>query len=66
MKRGLTLLAIVAAPVLAAPSANRGEVRLAPGDIAMLQQRAGGAGTSGVTGIRTVILAGDPTKAEPY
>ncbi len=66
MRRALALLALAAAPALAASSTNRAEVRLAPGDIAALQQRAGGAGTSGVTGVRTVILAGDPTKAGPY
>lgn len=66
MRRAQALLAVFAAPALAAPSMNRAEVRLATSDIAALQQRAGGAGTSGVAGIRTVILAGDPTKAGPY
>jgi quercetin dioxygenase-like cupin family protein len=66
MKRALALLALVAAPALAAPSTNRAKVRLAPDDIATLQQRAGGVGTSGVAGIRTVILAGDPTEPGPY
>lgn len=60
------MLAVVAAPVLAAPSADKAEVRLTPSDIAALQQRAGGAGTSGVAGIQTFILAGDPTRPGPY
>lgn len=60
------MLAVVAAPAVATPAADKAEVRLTPGEIAALQQRAGGAGTSGVAGIHTVILAGDPTKSGPY
>jgi quercetin dioxygenase-like cupin family protein len=49
-----------------AASAQEGQVRLAPSDIQGLSQGGATAGTSGVTGIRTTVLYGDPTKAGPY
>ena len=39
---------------------NSTAVRLAPPDIARLNQGGAGAGTSGVAGIRTTVLSGDP------
>ena len=41
-------------------------LRLTPPEIAALNQGGATAGTSGVTGIRTTVLYGDPTKAGPY
>jgi quercetin dioxygenase-like cupin family protein len=41
-------------------------LRLTPPEIAALDQGGATAGTSGVTGIRTTVLYGDPTKAGPY
>ncbi len=41
-------------------------VRLSPTDVAALVEGGATAGTSGVTGIRTTVLYGDPTKAGPY
>lgn len=41
-------------------------LRLTPPEIEAMTQGGAGAGTSGVTGIRTTILYGDPTKAGPY
>jgi uncharacterized RmlC-like cupin family protein len=41
-------------------------VRLSPSDIAALSEGGATAGTSGVEGIRTTVLYGDPTKAGPY
>ncbi|WP_165190871.1 cupin domain-containing protein [Caulobacter soli] len=47
----------------AAPSA---ELRLTPAEIATLAQGGAGPGSSGVVGIQTSVLAGDPTKPGPY
>jgi hypothetical protein len=41
-------------------------IRLTPPEIDGLVQGGATAGTSGVTGIRTTILYGDPTKSGPY
>lgn len=41
-------------------------VRLSPTDVAALVEGGATAGTSGVAGIRTTVLYGDPTKAGPY
>lgn len=57
------LLAAVAFPG-AAPAQDR--LRLTPPEIAALNQGGATAGTSGVTGIRTTVLYGDPAKAGPY
>ena len=57
----LTVIA-VAGPALAQDR----PLRLTPPDIDALTKGGAGAGTSGVAGIRTTILYGDPTKAGPY
>ncbi len=41
-------------------------IRLTPSEIAGLAKGGAGAGTSGVAGIKTTILYGDPAKAGPY
>ncbi len=41
-------------------------LRLTPTEIDSRTQGGAGAGTSGVAGIRTTLLYGDPTKAGPY
>lgn len=41
-------------------------LRLTPPEIAGMAQGGATAGTSGVSGIRTTVLYGDPTKAGPY
>jgi quercetin dioxygenase-like cupin family protein len=58
-------LAVLATAMTAAdaPAAQR---RLDPKDIAALAKAGAGAGTSGVTGIQTTILSGDPAAAGPY
>ena len=43
-----------------------GEVRLTPADIGALPAGGASAGTSGVSGIETRTLSGDPTAAGPY
>lgn len=65
----MSRLAIAAAAFLlitGSASAQERQVRLTPPDIAALTQGGATAGTSGVTGIRTTVLYGDPTKAGPY
>ena len=66
----LLLLAAAVLP-LSATAQNgagqgEGQLRLAPADIAALPAIEAGAGTSGVAGIRTRILSGDPTRAGLY
>ena len=61
----LALLMLVATAV-AQPAASTGPLRLDPKDIAALSKSGAGAGTSGVAGIQTTLLAGDPTAAGPY
>ena len=50
---------------LAAPS-NAQQLRLTPDDIASRADVGAGAGTSGVSGIRSTILSGDPGEPVPY
>jgi quercetin dioxygenase-like cupin family protein len=42
------------------------QIRLTPDDIDTQAADSAGAGTSGITGIRTTVLAGDPTKVGLY
>jgi quercetin dioxygenase-like cupin family protein len=42
------------------------QVRLTPNEVDSMQAHDSGAGTSGVSGIRTAVVAGDPTQAGPY
>jgi quercetin dioxygenase-like cupin family protein len=49
-----------------AASAQEHPLRLTPPEIAELTHGGATAGTSGVVGIRTTVLYGDPTKAGPY
>jgi quercetin dioxygenase-like cupin family protein len=53
---------------LSAFSAHAAEapLRLTPAQIAALAGGGAGAGSSGVAGIQTTVLSGDPTKAGPY
>jgi len=50
----------------AAGGPKKAETRLTPSDISGIVQTGPGAGSSGVEGIRTVVLNGDPTKAGLY
>lgn len=62
-------LAITLAALLLAAggaSAQGRQVRLDPTDIQALTEGGATAGTSGVSGIRTTVLYGDPTKPGPY
>ena len=43
-----------------------GELRMTPGEVKWPAPAAGGTGTSGVAGIQTVVVKGDPTKPGLY
>ena len=68
MRARVLLLAAALLPLSAAAQsgAGQGHLRLAPADIAALPAIGAGAGTSGVAGIRTRILSGDPTRVGLY
>jgi uncharacterized RmlC-like cupin family protein len=51
-------------PALAAEHLS--PIRLSPGELAAQQKGGAGAGTSGVKGIQTIVLSGDPNAAGPY
>ena len=57
---GLLVTAAYAAPLLSA------QLRLTPSEIDSMRAHDSGAGTSGVAGIRTTVIAGDPTRDGPY
>ena len=57
---GLLFMAAYGAPL---PSP---QLRLTPSEVDSMQAHDSGAGTSGVAGIRTTVMAGDPTKDGPY
>ncbi|MFT3811315.1 MAG: cupin domain-containing protein [Micropepsaceae bacterium] len=59
-------LSLIAFALLGAANAAPGEIRLAPDDIAALTPGETGPGTSGLAGVTTTVLAGDPSKAGPY
>lgn len=61
----LVLLMLVAASVASAAT-HPDRARLDPKDIAALSKQHAGAGTSGVAGIQTTVLFGDPAIAGPY
>jgi quercetin dioxygenase-like cupin family protein len=59
-------LAILSGEMGTTTSPEPEQKRLTPADIAALPTIEAGAGTSGVSGIRTTILAGNPAAAVPY
>jgi quercetin dioxygenase-like cupin family protein len=58
---GVAALALCALAWAAGP-----EIRLTPSEMQALATHAAGTGTSGISGIVTTVLAGDPTKPGPY
>src|SRR5258706_14944943 len=65
--RHAVLAAAIAAAVLGSLAfAQDGRFTIRPGDVQWPSARAGGAGTSGASGIETVVLKGDPTKPGLY
>ena len=61
---GFVLLLLASSIASAATRVDR--LRLDPDDIAALSKNRAGAGTSGVAGIQTTRLSGDPAAAGPY
>jgi len=59
-------LAFALAVLSAASASPQDQRRLTPNEIAAMVKGGAGAGTSGVVGIRTTVLSGDPTLAGPY
>ncbi|MDB6090709.1 MAG: hypothetical protein JWN85_3493 [Gammaproteobacteria bacterium] len=57
---GLLFAAAYAAP-LSSP-----QLRVTPDEVDTMQSHHAGAGTSGIAGIRTTVVAGDPAKPGPY
>ena len=68
MKAQLICAAAVAAALCVSVTAAAAlrETRLSPADIVALAKGDAGPGTSGVSGIQTTVLDGDPTMAGPY
>jgi quercetin dioxygenase-like cupin family protein len=67
MKTRITLLSLCLLFTAAyAASVAFPQLRLTPTEIDSMPAHDSGAGTSGVAGIRTTVIAGDPTKEGPY
>ena len=64
--RCVAVCCLVVAASYAAPPASTPQIRLAPREIDAIPSHDAGAGTSGVAGIHTTLLVGDPAKAGPY
>lgn len=62
----ILLSAALTAPAASAQDGRTDRVRLTPELIEALPHAGAGAGTSGVSGMQTTILLGDPTVAGPY
>jgi quercetin dioxygenase-like cupin family protein len=60
------LVALLAVSAAAALTAQSGELRITPGEVKWPPAAAGGVGTSGVSGIQTVVIKGDPSKPGLY
>ena len=70
MKFTLKLLVLILAPLLSYDASRAQEInpgkRLTPPEIDAVAPTVAGAGTSGVSGIQTRVLKGDPTKPALY
>jgi uncharacterized RmlC-like cupin family protein len=62
----LPALLLAATAATGAQATHPTEIRLTQSEIAAQHRASGGPGTSGVAGIQTIVLAGDPTAAGPY
>ena len=63
-RRMLTAVLMALASVVQAGAIE--QIRLTPGEIVAKEAGVAGAGTSGVAGIQTTVLLGDPTKPGLY
>ena len=61
-----TVMYLASGGLTIARAQNAAEIRLTPREFAFDSASAGGPGTSGVSGIRTIVLKGDPTKPGLY
>lgn len=66
MSRLVFAAGIVPFALLASVSAQAQQVRLTPSEVEAQVKGGAGPGTSGVAGIRTTVLLGDPSKPGPY
>jgi quercetin dioxygenase-like cupin family protein len=66
MSMRIVIVMALAAAVSGAAALGTAELRLTPSDVDSLPGHDSGAGTSGVAGIRTTLIVGDPSKAGPY
>ena len=64
--RSAMLLALAATTAASQPGSTTPALRLTQADVMALPSTGAGAGTSGIGGIRTRVLAGDPTAPGPY
>ena len=64
--RGAGVVLLLLALSIASAATPAGQLRLDLKDIAALSRQHAGAGTSGVAGIQTTRLSGDPAAAGPY
>jgi quercetin dioxygenase-like cupin family protein len=65
MRQSVFCVALLATAVYGATSSSP-QIRLAPQEVDALATHSAGAGTSGIAGIRTTVVSGDPTKAGLY
>jgi quercetin dioxygenase-like cupin family protein len=63
---GAGFVLLLLASSIASAATPVGQLRLDPNDVAALSKHHAGAGTSGVAGIQTTRLSGDPAATGPY
>ena len=66
VRLGVLAAAIAAAAIGSPAGAQDGRATIRPGDVPWPSARAAGTGTSGASGIETVVLKGDPAKPGLY
>jgi uncharacterized RmlC-like cupin family protein len=62
----VSMILALAVATAALAGSQEEQRRLTPSDIAVIAKSGAGAGTSGVSGIQTTVLSGDPAAAGPY
>jgi len=66
VRTAVILAALIVVGAFALAQTPGGELRITPGEVKWPAPTAGGVGTSGVSGIQTVMLKGDPSKPGVY
>ena len=64
--RVLPLSSALLFAAMALGASDLSQIRITPAEVEAMQAHDAGAGTSGVSGIRTTVVAGDPTTASRY